>query len=78
MDDETYMLNALWFKEDGGQEKYLEYGAAVAPLLKKAGAEVKDNFRPDEYFIGEWDSDVFFMVKYPSKAAFESMISSQA
>ena len=78
MDDAIFMLNALWFKEDGGHEKYLEYGAAVAPLLQKVGAEVKDNFRPDACFIGEWDPDVFFMVKYPSKAAFESMVSSQA
>jgi hypothetical protein len=31
------MLNLLAFKPDGGQERYLEYGVAVAPLLEKAG-----------------------------------------
>ena len=29
------MLNLLKFKADGGMEKYMEYGAAVAPLLEK-------------------------------------------
>jgi uncharacterized protein (DUF1330 family) len=39
---------------------------------------VQENFRPEESIIGEWDPDVFFMVKYPSKAAFKAMVSSPA
>jgi hypothetical protein len=31
------MLNLLAFRPEGGKERYLEYGAAVAPLLEKAG-----------------------------------------
>lgn len=78
MNEAIYMLNALWFKENGGREKYLEYGAAIAPLLEKAGAEVNPNYYPEEEIIGEWDPDVFFLVKYPNKAAFDAMITSPA
>lgn len=74
MSEPIYMLNALWFKKDGGREKYLEYGAAVAPLIKIAGAEPLDGFQPEESLLGEWDPDVFFVVKYPSKEAFETMV----
>ncbi len=38
MTSPIFMLNALWFKPNGGKEKYAEYGAAVAPLLEKHGA----------------------------------------
>ena len=76
MGEPIFMLNVLWFKKDGGLQKYMEYGAAVAPLLEVAGAEVKDNYSPEESLIGDWDPDAFFVVRYPSKAAFESMISS--
>jgi uncharacterized protein (DUF1330 family) len=78
MNEPVYMLNALWLKKEGGEEKYLEYGAAAIPLLQKAGAEVKEYYHPEEGLIGEWDPDVFFLVKYPSREAFESMINSPA
>ncbi len=76
MNDPVYMLNALWFKERGGLEKYLQYRDAVLPLLKEAGAEVLPSYHPEEGVIGEWDPDVFFVVRYPSKAAFDTMIAS--
>lgn len=76
MSTAIYMLNALWFKPEGGQEKYMEYGAAIAPLLQKYEAQVLENYQPEESLIGDWDPDLFFLVKYPSKQAFEAMISS--
>jgi uncharacterized protein (DUF1330 family) len=76
MSEAIFMMNVLWFKKDGGLKKYMEYGAAVAPLLEAAGAEVKENYSPEESLIGDWDPDLFFVVRYPSKAAFESMVSS--
>ncbi|WP_166424635.1 DUF1330 domain-containing protein [Paraglaciecola sp. 20A4] len=76
MDEPIFMLNALWFKKDGGLGKYMEYGAAIAPLFKAAGAEVKDNYSPEESLVGDWDPDVFFVVRYPSKAAFMTMVNS--
>ena len=78
MDETIYMLNALWFKKDGGREKYMEYGAAVGPLLEAAGAEFKDWYSPEAAIVGEWDPDVFFVVRYPSQAAFEAMFQSPA
>ncbi|GAA5315146.1 MAG: hypothetical protein AseanaTS_03500 [Candidatus Pelagadaptatus aseana] len=76
MDEPIYMLNALWLKKDGGAEKYLEYGAAARPLLAKAGAEVQENYAPEQSLIGDFDPDVFFMVRYPSMDAFKTMIGS--
>ena len=75
MDEPIYMLNALWFKKDGGRERYLEYAAAFAPILKEIGGKVAKNFTPVETLIGEpgWDPDVFFVVMYPNQAALESM-----
>lgn len=77
MSEAVYMLNALWLKADGGREKYLAYGAAARPLLKKAGAQVMENYTPEKSLIGEFDPDVFFLVRYPSKAAFDEMVSSK-
>lgn len=54
MSEPMFMLNVLWFKKEGGQQKYMEYGAAVAPLLEAAGAEVKSNYAPEESLIGDW------------------------
>lgn len=71
-----FMLNALWFKKEGGRQKYMEYGAAIAHLLKAAGAETKDQYSPQQSLVGEWNPDAFFVVRYPSKAAFETMINS--
>jgi hypothetical protein len=34
------MLNLLAFEPEGGKERYMEYGAAVAPLLEKAGGRI--------------------------------------
>lgn len=76
MSEAIFMMNALWFKKEGGQEKYKEYGAAIAPLLQAAGAEVKESYSTEESLIGEWNPDTFFVVRYPNKAAFESMVSS--
>jgi len=77
MDEPVYMLNALWFKKDGGREKYLEYAAAFAPILKEIGGKVAKNFTPVETVIGEagWDPDVFFVVMYPNMEAVEAMAS---
>lgn len=76
MSDPIYMLNALWFKKNGGREKYMEYGAAVMPLLDAVGAEFGSMYTPEQALIGHWNPDLFFVVKYPSLSAFESMAGS--
>ncbi len=71
------MLNALWFKPDGGVERYREYGAAVQPLLESVGAELLFPFMPVSRSLeGGFDPDLVGFVRYPSREAFEGMISS--
>lgn len=77
MSEPVYMLNALWLKKPDGAKKYQEYGRAATPLLKRAGAEVMTNYQPEASLIGEFNPDVFFMVRYPSQAAFEAMVASE-
>lgn len=74
------MVNLLKFKEPGGLESYLEYGAGVAPLLEKAGANVRYGGELPAYVIGDeakpwWD--VILVVEYPTPAAFLEMVSSE-
>jgi len=62
-----YMLNALWFKPDGGYDKYREYMAAVSPLLKKYNGRVhSDIYVPQQEIFGKFDADMIFFVKWPS------------
>ena len=72
-DQPIYMLNALWFKKNGGAKKYREYMAAVEPIIGKLGASVKESYKPEQSLIGDWQPDLFFVVEYPSQSAFESL-----
>jgi uncharacterized protein (DUF1330 family) len=72
-DEKVYMLNVLWFKKDGGAEKYAEYAAAAAPFVEELGGAMLDGFAPDLALIGEWDPDLFFIVEWPSWAAFTKL-----
>ncbi len=82
------MVNLLRFKEEAdgidagvsGAEAYGRYGAAVAPLLEKAGGRVLSTAVCDQSIIGpgvrEWD--LVIMVEYPSREAFLGMVSDPA
>lgn len=69
-DEKIYMLNALWFKKDGGAQKYAEYGAAAGPIVRALGGRPLEGYVPEASLIGEWQPDVFFVVEYPSWNAF--------
>lgn len=74
--EKVYMLNALWFKPDGGQAKYQEYGEAVAPFVAKhGGRKLKETFVPEQALIGEFDADMIFFVEWPSWEAFQKFAS---
>jgi uncharacterized protein (DUF1330 family) len=75
-DGPVYMLNLLEFVPDGGAERYAEYGAAVAPLLEKAGGKPIFAGRPAESLIGEGSWDLMLLVSYPTRQAFLDMVSS--
>jgi uncharacterized protein (DUF1330 family) len=70
------MLNLLRFKPDGGRERYLEYGAAVAPLLERVGARVAFAGDAALPLLGERGWDTVLLVEYPSRKAFLEMIGS--
>jgi uncharacterized protein (DUF1330 family) len=70
------MLNLLAFREDGGRERYSEYGAAVAPLLEKVGGRVLFAGPASPAVIGADSWDMVALVEYPTRAAFLEMIGS--
>jgi uncharacterized protein (DUF1330 family) len=70
------MLNLLAFRPDGGEERYLEYGAAVAPLLEKAGGRIVWAGAPASVLLGEDSWDLVALVEYPTRQAFLEMIGS--
>jgi uncharacterized protein (DUF1330 family) len=73
MSDKIYMLNALWFKPDGGAEKYAEYGAAAEPFVQALGGKMIDGYQPQQSLIGEWDPDLFFLVEWPDWDSFTKL-----
>ena len=70
MSDRVYMLNVLWFKEDGGAEKYAEYAAAAQPFVSELGGRLVETYLPQQALIGEWDPDLFFVVEWPDWETF--------
>lgn len=72
----VYMLNALWFKPDGGEQRYRAYLKAVAPLIEAVGGRRLKSFVPDRALIGEFDADLVFFVEYPNWDAFKQFANS--
>lgn len=77
-DSAVTMLNLLEFVPDGGRERYAEYGAAVTPLLEKAGARVVFAGEASPVLLGDSSWDLVLLVEYPSRRAFLEMIGSEA
>ncbi|MEX2206436.1 MAG: DUF1330 domain-containing protein [Myxococcota bacterium] len=72
-DDRIFMLNALWFRKDGGAEKYAEYGRAAAPFVSALGGRMVTAYQPDMALIGDWKPDLLFFVEWPSWEAFSRL-----
>jgi uncharacterized protein (DUF1330 family) len=70
------MLNLLRFRPEGGRERYLEYGEAVAPLLEKAGGRVAYAGTASPALLGEGSWDMVLLVEYPTRQAFLDMVGS--
>jgi uncharacterized protein (DUF1330 family) len=75
-DAPVVMLNLLAFKPQGGRERYEEYGAAVAPLLERAGGRIVFIGEPSPPLLGERSWDLAVLVEYPTRKAFLEMIGS--
>lgn len=72
-DEKVYMLNALWFKPEGGAAKYAEYSAAAGPFVSELGGRFLEGYVPEMSLIGDWDPDLFFVVEWPSWEAFSQL-----
>lgn len=75
-DDKVFMLNAIWFKADGGALRYRKYLKAISPLIRKVGGRRLKSFVPDRAVIGEFDADLVFFVEYPDWQAFKNFANS--
>jgi uncharacterized protein (DUF1330 family) len=71
------MLNLLAFRSEGGRERYEEYGAAVAPLLEKAGGKIVWFGVPAAPLLGDGSWDLVVLVEYPTRQAFLDMVGSE-
>jgi len=76
MTDKIYMLNALWFKQDGGEARYHEYIKAIEPLVSAAGGRKLRSLVPTRGLIGDFDADLMFFVEYPDWDAFKKFANS--
>jgi uncharacterized protein (DUF1330 family) len=75
-EQKVYMFNALWFKPDGGAEKYMEYIQAASPLAEKYGAKsVPAPLKPGPPIIGEFDADLVFFIEWSSVEVFQQFFS---
>ena len=73
-DERVFMLNVLWFKEDGGADKYNEYIQAATPFVVKHGGSGGQAYIPEQAMIGEFDADLFFVVEWPNMEAFLGLV----
>lgn len=71
------MFNILWFKPDGGKERYFEYTATIAPLLKEYGARLVDIYAPIETFFGNISADMYGIVEWSSLEKFKAFLSDE-
>lgn len=72
-DARIFMMNALWFRADGGEAKYAEYAAAAGPFVAALGGRLLESYVPDLALIGEWDPDLMFFVEWPNWDAFMAL-----
>lgn len=75
-DDGIFVLNLLRFKADGGRSEYRKYVQAVRPMISgRSGAPVLvlDGELP---LVSDQTWQALYLVRYPSLAALEEMVSS--
>jgi len=75
-DTNIYMLNAVWFKADGGEALYRKYMKTIAPLISKVGGRKLKSFVIDRELVGEFDADLLFFVEYPNWQAYKDFANS--
>jgi uncharacterized protein (DUF1330 family) len=79
-DAPVVMVNLVKYNSPDGREHYLQYGAAVAPHLRRAGANVLYAGEAPTVVIGEGEKpwwDAILIVQYPTPQAFIEMVTSK-
>ena len=76
--DKIYMLNAFWFKADGGEELYKEYMKEALPLIEEAGGQKLRSLVPERAMVGEMDADLLYFIEFPSWGAYKGFANSAA
>ncbi|MCA9230382.1 MAG: DUF1330 domain-containing protein [Planctomycetales bacterium] len=69
-----FMLNALWFKPNGGEQTYREYLRAVQSVFAKYGGKKLNSYSPNLDLIGKFDADLVFFVEWPNWDAFQKFV----
>jgi uncharacterized protein (DUF1330 family) len=78
--DPVVMINLLQFREDDGAASYQRYADAVQPHLDAVGASIVYAGDASHVVAGTVDRswwDAIVVVRYPSRAAFLTMATSQ-
>jgi uncharacterized protein (DUF1330 family) len=75
-DTSVYMLYAVWFKADGGEQRYRKYLKTVGPLIRNVGGRKLKSFVVDREVIGEFDADLIYFVEYPDWQAYKDVANS--
>lgn len=75
-DTRVFMFHAMWFKPDGGAEKYQKYLKRVIPMLESVGGKKLKSLEPERALVGDFDADLVFFVEYPSWTAYKKFVGS--
>lgn len=75
-DNRIYMMHAVWFKADGGEQAYRKYLKKWTPLIKQVGGRKLKSFAPEREIIGEFDANLIFFVEFPDWAAYKKLANS--
>ncbi|GAA6138831.1 hypothetical protein NBRC116583_25780 [Arenicella sp. 4NH20-0111] len=75
-DERVYMLNVLWFREDGGEERFQDYWKLAFPMIESVGGRKLKSFEPQRALEGDFDADLIFFVEYPNFEAFKKFANS--
>jgi uncharacterized protein (DUF1330 family) len=75
-EEKIYMLNAIWFKPNGGEQRYKEYLSAATPLINNVGGKRLKSLVPERELIGEFDANLVFIVEYPNWSAYKKFANS--
>lgn len=77
-DDRVFLLNAVWFKPDGGEKKYRRYLRKATPIMEEVGGRRLKSFVPERSLVGEFDADLVFFLEFPTWDAYKQFATSPA